>query len=720
MKVDDSFISIFFDRSNNEMNIEKQPNDRRVLLEKLRSSAILDSHIPVILPRRWKGETIWYVMARSPQQERILREQLRAFFSEPISNFDGTRGEFDANDSIDRLVTSKFGKSVFKIKSTSKNHFNDSIKLLFELLQSQPSRSLELARPLARVFRDFEWSLQIGDSDSSSAYMKELIQHGRFSQENVWYLEIRRQAAMGEWNAIIKHRHIEDLLNLRRPLNITYLLLRALQNTILSDPSQSEESLRECLSRGSLAGFQGIKLMDDGSLPIEVHEPYRKIQALFVSKLSKVVDDYGIPRGGEVKTRQIDQQLDLNQAEQLIKNGDYLGALKNLELQPQSGRRALLYLRLTHASPTPDMFDRSYREIEALPSSMMKAIEGRAEVRELIEWVNSKVVDKHVPKSLMDWVNLFDKKLSSQQLEELFETHHSTWNIEKLDAPSIRILADKIEEHHDHDVLQRCLPNIYGIVRTARLPDRIVLLNACFTVLVIERVPTSADQEAMHQIVDELLENIGDSASRKTIFDEVLNIWKDISSARRVGWALDLIQIAKETSPAADIDTSIFISEMAGVIGLLPHRSVNAAVRFLAHQILDGVYEVEKLLGHIFQDKNDKDGIEIKLYSQLNGLRIGLYCLETKRSSKISGALLALTENSQVVVNSDHVCTGSLRSLSKNSDFMIILTSAAKHSATQCIDDNRDGPTLRVHSTGLSTVITAVARYLEQNSLQDA
>ena len=691
MLIDDSFLSKFFDPNFNLMNLANQPADRQRFLEKLKVAAKDEAHIPIFLPRRWENDTLWYIIPRSPQQERILRDQLRAFLAFPLSKYDGTRGNFVKGDPIDDLVVSLSGSTAIKILAPSNSHtrnvFNFSIERLINLLMIQPYRALDLTRPFSRSLRDFEWSLQIGDSDLSKKLLTELTSHGRISQENTWYLELRRQEAMGDWSEILGHPRIADLLNLRRPLNVTFLLLRALDVVVLSNAEKSDTEIKTHLSSGPLGGFASIRLLDDGSLPEDIAKIYRRLISIFESpdqnlsfqsKVTENTDD-----GPRISTRS-------HPIDELIREGKFAQAITELEREPASARRLLLLLRVAHEAPTPELVNRASSEITNASIEVLKELQGRKEFINLALWVQEQVSNTQVPKTLLDWLKMFHQEVPEEKLAKLFEDHCQSWVVSKIGASDALNIAELIEElsiSEKNTVLRNQLPKIHGMIREMNIAEKINILESCVTVLVLEDPPSSTELGALQFIVDDVLE-LANGDKRQTILDELLSLWSRIASARRVDWALDLISIAKSTCGPNNGATGQFVSAMAGIISALPPKSIDYQVLYGANQILQGMYEISAIRP-AFQDPPMIDDQVVDPLEKLAGQTVAIYCLEESRSRKIKDALERIAPSCTVTLNSDHVCSDKIKSLAVNADHFIVLTSAAKHSATQCINEHR-------------------------------
>jgi len=713
MLIDDLFLSKFFDPNFNLMNLANQPVDRQRFLEKLKVVAKDELHIPIFLPRRWENETLWYIIPRSPQQERILRDQLRAFLAFPLSNYDGTRGNFVKGDPVDDLVVGLSGSTAIKILAPTNSHtrnvFNLSIERLINLLMNQPYRALDLTRPFSRSLRDFEWALQIGDSDLSKKLLTELTSHGRISQENTWYLELHRQEAMGDWSEILGHPRIADLLNLRRPLNVTFLLLRALDKVVLADAKKSETEIRTLLTSAPLGGFASIRLLDDGSLPEDIAKIYRRLISIFENPVKN------LDAQSEVIENTDDDPMILTRSQsidELIREGKFAQAISELEKEPESARRLLLLLRVAHEAPTPELVNRASSEISNASVEVLMELQGRKEFINLSIWVQEQVSNTQVPKTLFDWLKLFHQDVPEEKLTKLFEDHCQSWIVSKIGASDALKIAELIEElslSEKNSVLRNQLPKIHGMVREINIAEKIHILESCVTVLVLEDLPSSTELGALQYIVDDVLE-LANGDKRQLILNELLNLWSRIASARRVDWALDLISIAKSTCGPNNDGTGQFVSAMAGIISALPPKSIDYQVLYGANQILQGMYEVSAIRP-VFQDPPMINDQAVEPLEKLAGQTVAIYCLEESRSRKIKDALERIVPSCTVTLNSDHVCSDKIKSLAINADHFIVLTSAAKHSATQCVNDHRSKTKtiINIHSTGLSTVLSRLA-----------
>ena len=111
--VDENFFSLY--ESHRNIRLETLDSERAELMSRLIELARTRDDLPMILPRRANAETHWYFLPRTPQQSRLLRDQIRAFLAPPLSNFDGSRGNLITGDPFDDHVNSIFGNTFVKV-----------------------------------------------------------------------------------------------------------------------------------------------------------------------------------------------------------------------------------------------------------------------------------------------------------------------------------------------------------------------------------------------------------------------------------------------------------------------------------------------------------------------------------------------------------------------------------------------------------------------------
>jgi hypothetical protein len=179
---------------------------------------------------------------------------------------------------------------------------------------------------------------------------------------------------------------------------------------------------------------------------------------------------------------------------------------------------------------------------------------------------------------------------------------------------------------------------------------------------------------------------------------------------------LDIAASIKTTSGLQDnvLDDMDMIIQMASVVSAFMPGSVEDGLKPNASVILEGIFDLAAW-ENCWQVSTVGDQEQQDPFSKLQNKRVGIYCLESSRAQRMSTVLASLC-NCTIDLNSDYAGTKALENLAKNSDVMVVITSAAKHAATDCIRVNRgDGPMIYIHSTGVSTFLRCVSEYLKNN-----
>jgi hypothetical protein len=707
IQVDQTYIDSFLKLAKLDLNVPGVAGD---LLRRCVVDAIEKPSRPFFLPAPRPGGTVWYVLPRTPQQSRILRDQVKSFLSFPYSDYDGTRGNFDKADSLDQLITGAFGDLAIKIQAgtsaVEKASFNNALKRLLELLDEQPDRSLDLVRPLQRVRQDFEWALAAKDIEGSKRYLEELTANGRLSQENVWYLQIQRWASLELWNDIIQHPDLADLLCLRRPTKVTYAVLRAFSDVYLNNPNLNKTDLSQILNQEPLSGLRDIHLVVDDRLPADIALVYKATRELL--------------SGTSVENDSISQEVEISGfelARNLYEVGQLVDALEILKDCPDDGKKLSLVLRICREIPSPNLISIAVDLRNGLPSGSIDTLLQNKEIAELLQWLSEQTLDDQVPPSLIDWLRAFQEDFTDALLESVFREQSESWNIDlltKKDATEISQLMEAIFGSPRSNLLVQMLPALYDLVANLDANVRAPILRSCFFILAIQDQLTPAELGALHHVLDTLFDIVNED-ERSEILNEVLNIWTRVAKPRQMAWFLDIAASIKATAGPNDAQSRDIIVQMASVVvGFMP-GSLEESYRVPANVILSGVYEIDAWVS-IWQAITSDNKVVQDPFAVLATKSVGIYCLEQARAMRMSAALGALSSCS-ITLNHHYAGTEALENLAKSSDLMIVITSAAKHAATECIRVNRgDKPIIYIHSTGVSTFLRSVEAFLSQQA----
>lgn len=185
----------------------------------------------VALPRvRDDGRVQWYILCRSSRAARFARDEIRGFLGPTYSDYQGRPTVLDPQDTVEAAVLARYGNNAFRIEVPRRELFDtarERLSLLISLRNERPTRYARRIRAAGRVLREFEYALLAGTGPAAADCIEELRSSGHLSAANLLFLEVRRLAAGGHWDAILALPELEALLAMVRPRRVTEVLVRA-------------------------------------------------------------------------------------------------------------------------------------------------------------------------------------------------------------------------------------------------------------------------------------------------------------------------------------------------------------------------------------------------------------------------------------------------------------------------------------------------------------
>ena len=185
----------------------------------------------LILPRaHGDGRVQWYVLCASTRVARVARDELRAFLGPSYSDFEGRPTLLDPGDPVEAAVLERCGANAFRLEVPEPQLVpvaRERLQLLVHLRAERPQRHAKQPRATGRILRDFEYALLTGDGTTAAELIAELRTSGRLDAVNLLFLEVRRLAALGSWEATLELPELGALLGMRRPRRVSQVLIHA-------------------------------------------------------------------------------------------------------------------------------------------------------------------------------------------------------------------------------------------------------------------------------------------------------------------------------------------------------------------------------------------------------------------------------------------------------------------------------------------------------------
>jgi hypothetical protein len=188
----------------------------------------------------------------------------------------------------------------------------------------------------------------------------------------------------------------------------------------------------------------------------------------------------------------------------------------------------------------------------------------------------------------------------------------------------------------------------------------------------------------------------------------ISDIRKTNAASSTAEWLADLFQIV--TSYPKSNDTGALDSFVSSSLeDFIAFRYGLSLVTIRAIRIVCEEYPLTfpPVLADLLKDDAD----ESRQYAYLAGKKVGLYSLMESAAGRAAQLLRSLVPNIDVRLYADKDGSPALEQASANMDVFVIVTAAAKHAATECIESHRGpGELVRVNAKGTSAIMNALRR----------
>jgi len=251
-----SWLRAFFGE-NNLLSLEKLLSDapgayaaeqKSVLLPLVKSA--LDGEWPIILP--WCDRQHWVFFAMA-EDERTLQELTKVI--------NARLGSADVNPERQIYLSPTSGPTLaaetallensptgfIRIEllegkrgdKQAKTRVFAALKEVIDLFRLRPSLVRTRKRPFGRILSDFMLATSQKEVEASNNFLQELRDNGLLSKRNLLLLELQQAGKWQNWDALLNHQDLPDLIRGRIPSSLTRMLLAAYQHRYLGHDALS-------------------------------------------------------------------------------------------------------------------------------------------------------------------------------------------------------------------------------------------------------------------------------------------------------------------------------------------------------------------------------------------------------------------------------------------------------------------------------------------------
>jgi hypothetical protein len=637
---------------------------------------------PFVLPLKTKSgrELFFYGGAQNARKLSELRSVMRAFLGTadvspdlPLIKQPETIAE--------QALLKRSPQGIIKVTlldqsdAPAKKRVYQAFAKLLELYEERPDITVDLIRPTGRILRDFFSACSVRDGAAAFSFYEELKGSGRVSRRNLLSLELQALAAGKQWQDILDHSQLSDLLQGRVPIRVTILLLRAMGHSGLYDLCDSHglsgpaiDSAREMCSRlGPL--FLSPPAIESSSS----FEDDWKIWAVGASVVgtpgySKDVPDF------------IDRDWLASLAEWTGTTSEKVEPSNVPTITPKTDDlNAATQLLQQSLTASPSELEEIVAQIEALPEETLARLEQFPRLSEL--WGSLKAERRASDGGWSSWVEQITQPGPDiGALEQECINSSPYWTSDTFDPDQIRDLLESNNVEEIGIMLRNILPILLSWLDEREIPCTATFWGVWANFLALDDVVTHQDVVIAENILTNFLEQPHTRNEYKQVVEAVELLWEKGSSVSNYCSMLDVVELLLESS-CPDTATLNKLWQSTQAFSLQKWNRLEAAQQHLSKSLACEILGEECLASYPNESSAEDSEKTADVGPDLGGKLVAIYTLTEGAGRRAKAILEGLFKGLSVETNSDHVATSSLTTLAKKADYFIFSANSSKHQA---------------------------------------
>lgn len=684
----------------------------------------LRSRLPTMLPRRHERTLKWYGLAHSQAAIEDLRTAVQAWVGPSYSDFTGAPPP-SATDIFELGVADFTGGHWFRLEVPPgmKNDVRVLLDRMRRQLEARPNRTSDLAYPIGRLLRDFEWAVLAGDPERSLDLLRAIQATGQVSAMNVSYLKVRRFAALGLGHDLLALPELPDVIATRRPTAVTSAILDALHGEHIEelasarDVDGAQERFEERIAGRYNGLFSGVGPSPRlGELRLhmlwaamEPPKPELCGEVMEAAAAIGIDDAFLADLAGHFSSRH-PAATPFERIALAITNGAYKAALDQLKSIEDGRQHAELAIRAACELGDPDSASFALFVLDGLSADDRSGLRGSRIIARAIAELEATVSE---PDGWLDLLARIGNGTIDVRNITRVRDRWDSWEVgellDQLDAAEAVLLGTRTAQ--TDALLRSVIPAL--VSNLLKAPDAIedprvqVMVHAVLAVLQYSDGRSPGDLETLLDLADRLLA-VASTKEYRQLISDLLAVWGEEISWRRLPWLIDLAEIIA-AHPRRDPGS---VATIAAAL----HDGIGRWGRRLAPLELAVVIDVLGDLGSPAAELTlptvPVHEAEVEARSVPPAL-IGIYTLTPGVGERVARILEEQVPSLDVRVNADTHATSKLVSLSREADVLVVVTRSATHAATDAIHRNRPKgrPILYAGGKGSTSVLAALANH---------
>jgi hypothetical protein len=689
----------------------------------------------------WRSSGVdWYAIALSERQLRRLSEELMAFVGPTYSTFCGERTKLNLQDPIELAVYEFTGGAAVKLCGKATEIW-EALERMRRVGQRRVKRVADIPYPTGRVLRDFYMALQAGDRVSAEGSLKYLLDQHRLDGLNLLFLQVQLLAELEEWKELLSLPELGNLLQVRRPFAVTQALLKAVYSTELQHfeennaPSSAVTYFKEvifpryhnlfAIRAGSkipellklfmllAVGGEPAKpgLRDELLAVLEVEEVHRS----YLQKLALLLPDITPPR----------EDNPLQQAEQLVKNGDFDQGFSLLSSFSSSQEKVRLLFQCAYELQTLMAEKTALQAFEELTEEEQTALlKIRWNQNYLTQLRGSQEGSSEtIPTNWLEWLSQLDREPNWGRAEHTARQGSTEWNVTCLltQPQAIAEFEELLIQvgSKAESVLYNTLPYFLRFFqKDEQFPRRefLNLYHSLLELLVLSTEGGDPDLVLFNDLAITLL-TLGINTKKYTeLLNYALELWSNFAAPKNIDWILDFIDLLVSYPCPVSEKREQLLFAAAETLRRFAER-IDQAQWGIFRALVKDLQLEESLPDLLGKQESLEQNLEVEenIFQKLKGKSVLIYTLTETAAIRVKSILEAACKEVKVYLSHDKGGNDRLRQWVRNSDIVVIVTASAKHATTSFIEDNRPShlePILLVNTKGSAGMLRSIREHL--------
>jgi hypothetical protein len=663
MLYDDESRNLGFLEQYNSLNMQPLATDMLLL------RSITDKSFPgAILP----SDDGYYILAVSQKDWNILSNLVKSFLGLTFSNFDGLKnlikypsiiGEFLLQHQIPYT-------SHILIPSSKTTTAEASLNTLYKLYKLSPNNNQELSLYIDKIIDDFKHYLLLHDISSASRIISQIKKENRLDALNIKFMEIELAYSSNNWDVIVNDNLINQIINTRKPLRIRLHIIEAFYFAYLSSDLNDEEvtnkyrnDIRSNIS--SLFFNCPANATDEVKLLFILAYLNNDIKVEEIDNIKSSIDENNLlSENQQSKLRDKILEIPLVSSKEIEKDNKYISA-----------RAAVINANNTDTIGT----------IQNVCSKLDYLVE--KEQTDIIKdsiHLNKNKINLLIPENWIEWINyLSDESFKNSGI--LAENALEEWPVDKFicDPVDVKKICDAILSIETDIAMQRFIYSlplyIESFKRSKHFPN-VMFLPMYMSVLEIITLHDIQDKTTLITSQDIVTTILQLSPNKTQYFStlEMLDSIVDKTNGKNfINWLLDYAElIISENSP----DTIIRDKTLTNILTKIYDQK-----DWLEEYQFKFILKLSSLIGiqELFSDIDfEKEEVNSNPWDKYQDKIIGIYTLSESAGRHAKEFLEENIKNVKILLNHDKAATTALKHMANASDYLVLVTQAAKHAAT--------------------------------------